>query len=516
MEVEFDYLDTPLLEFSEQPEDLWTIRNAVAGVQIFGGIGSGKSSGSGKTLAYSYLENGFGGIVLTGKVDETTTWLKYAKKTNRLKDVVIFGATRPLDGIHEDFRHKFNKEYQFNPLSYLSEKKETSGKTANIVALFMSIIKAGDRISGMGGGSSNDPFWDRALQRMIKSTIDLLKLAQEGTTKKKTIDLLKLTQEETTKKKTFDLSVANISKVIRDTQLLLDDKKEGGGDYVTECLISAGNAAAQGSESTKRIFEAMDSYFKIDFGSMPENVRSSVLESFYAFADPFLSGLLADYFASDVEDDVRPEKTFGEDKIIIIDFPVKEYLQVGIYAQTIYKRLWQQAVERRKVDKTTKPVFMWVDEAQFFLSEDDMMFQTTARSSRACTVMISQNISNYYATIGGKNPRDRVNSLLGNLSTKIFHANNDYVTNEWAAKTIGQTRQPEMSMNMGDERHSTTMKKALQNQVEPQDFTLLRNGGKTNQFQVDGIVTVSGKPWSNGRNYIQTFFYQNEDEFFVE
>lgn len=57
------------------------IRNAVTGVQIFGGIGSGKSSGSGKTLAYSFLKNGFGGIVLTGKIDETETWLKYAEAT---------------------------------------------------------------------------------------------------------------------------------------------------------------------------------------------------------------------------------------------------------------------------------------------------------------------------------------------------------------------------------------------------------------------------------------------------
>ncbi len=40
------------------------------GVQIFGGIGSGKSTGSGRTLVLKYLNAGFGGIVLCGKVDE--------------------------------------------------------------------------------------------------------------------------------------------------------------------------------------------------------------------------------------------------------------------------------------------------------------------------------------------------------------------------------------------------------------------------------------------------------------
>ena len=59
------------------PEDNWTLRDAVRGVQIFGGIGSGKSSGSGRSLALSFLKSGFGGIVLTGKVDEAERWKNY-------------------------------------------------------------------------------------------------------------------------------------------------------------------------------------------------------------------------------------------------------------------------------------------------------------------------------------------------------------------------------------------------------------------------------------------------------
>ena len=42
-------LDTPLLELGEGVK--WTARHAVEGTQIFGGIGSGKTSGSGQTLA---------------------------------------------------------------------------------------------------------------------------------------------------------------------------------------------------------------------------------------------------------------------------------------------------------------------------------------------------------------------------------------------------------------------------------------------------------------------------------
>ena len=60
-------LDHALLAFSEDPRDFWTVRDAVRGTQIFGGIGSGKSSGSGKTLALSFLKSGFGGIILNGE-----------------------------------------------------------------------------------------------------------------------------------------------------------------------------------------------------------------------------------------------------------------------------------------------------------------------------------------------------------------------------------------------------------------------------------------------------------------
>jgi len=63
-------LDTVLMDFStETHTNYWTIRNAVEGVQIFGGIGSGKTSGSGRVIALRYLASGFGGLVLTAKHD---------------------------------------------------------------------------------------------------------------------------------------------------------------------------------------------------------------------------------------------------------------------------------------------------------------------------------------------------------------------------------------------------------------------------------------------------------------
>lgn len=81
MRTEDDPLDQVLLGFSSA--DPFTIRDAFEGVQIFGGIGSGKTSGSGALFARSYLAAGFDGLVLTAKVDETDLWRRYAQETGR-------------------------------------------------------------------------------------------------------------------------------------------------------------------------------------------------------------------------------------------------------------------------------------------------------------------------------------------------------------------------------------------------------------------------------------------------
>ena len=190
-----------------------------------------------------------------------------------------------------------------------------------------------------------------------------------------------------------------------------------------------------------------------------------------------------------------------------MDFPVKEYLQAGVYAQGLFKFLWQQATERREVKEESVPVFLWIDEAQLFLSDYDQIFQTTARSSKACTVFISQNISNYYVSIGGRNPQAKADSLLGNLSTKIFHSNNDTVSNEWAAKTIGKAFRNVESVSIG-KGDSIGLSQQFHWQVEPREFTTLKSGGQQNDYRVQGIVTIAGREWSNGRNFIKKSFNQ--------
>ena len=71
-------LDTPLLKLTAT--DYFTLRDACQGVLITGGIGSGKTSGSGQALAGAYLRAGMGGLVLCAKPEEAQQWRRYCKQ----------------------------------------------------------------------------------------------------------------------------------------------------------------------------------------------------------------------------------------------------------------------------------------------------------------------------------------------------------------------------------------------------------------------------------------------------
>lgn len=65
-------LNTPLIKFCLDGEtfkkhERLILKDALRGTQIFGEIGSGKSSGSGRELMNAIRKSGFGGMGLTGK-----------------------------------------------------------------------------------------------------------------------------------------------------------------------------------------------------------------------------------------------------------------------------------------------------------------------------------------------------------------------------------------------------------------------------------------------------------------
>ena len=463
-------LDQQIYSFNN--DEPFTIADACEGVQIFGGIGSGKTSGSGEALARSFLTAGFGGLVLCAKKDVLEDWKRYTRETGRAEQVLIFD-------ISGDFVFPF--------LQYEIEREgEGAGYTDNLVRLFTTIYEAIDRTSKSEG---SDPYWERAMQQLLRNTIDLCMIAR-GT-----------------------VSVPLIHDIIlaAPTSTAQIDTDEWKNKSLCWKLLLEGHAKDL-DKWAKHDFDSTASFWLEEYPNLAEKTRSSIVSTLTTMMDIFLRRPFRRLF-SDMPDNRRkiayPELTH-HGAIIILNLPVKEF---GQAAQVVYKYLWQQAVERRAVTHKTIPVFLWVDEAQNFVTEYDMQFQATARSTRACTVYLTQNLPNYYAVMGGTQSKYRVDSFIGNLQTKIWHANSDPMTNEHAAETIGrswQLRQTSTESYGADFFNvSSGNNESFDYDVPPQTFTKLRKGGAPNDGVVEAIVFQNGRAWTNEQTYLLAQFKQH-------
>lgn len=141
---------SPLLKLSQR--DAWTLDDAYMGTFIVGGTGSGKSSGSGRSLAHAYLRAGFGGLVLCAKPDEAKVWQRYCKETGRANSLVMLGGSS---------RHRFNfLEYE------LARIDGGSSKTPFALEALLKIYEAMQ--------AADESFWRNSVRLLLSHSIDSL------------------------------------------------------------------------------------------------------------------------------------------------------------------------------------------------------------------------------------------------------------------------------------------------------------------------------------------------------
>lgn len=476
-------LDRPLLYLSrgDNPpieQDPFTVRDACSGVQVWGGTGSGKTSGSGRALALAYLRAGFGGLVLAAKPDVEGEWRELMRTAGRAQHLLVVDVS----GAH-----------CFNFLGYeLSRPGAGGGYTVNMVRLFLTVYEALSRQESSGGG---DPFWTRAMIQLLRNALDLAVIAKGERAKD-------------------ELSVPLLQQIVMSAPTSREEVSSPEWQERSMCfrlINEAGSREMQGQldEWARYDLHSTVAYFMGEWARMPERTRGSVLSMFTSLTDPFLRRPFRQLFSSTTS--FVPELSH-QGIVILLNLPVKEYGDAGRAVQVMFKYMWQQALERRDVKANPRPCFLWADESQNFISEYDQQFQTTARSSRGCTVYLTQNINNYFAEMGGKDARARVNALVGNFMTQIWHSNGDPDTNTAAAETIGRswhTRDTD-SGNISESGVSFggSTSTSYDFDVIPQQFTQLRKGGPENRLEVDAIVYQTGRKWSNGRTYMELTFSQ--------
>lgn len=505
--------EKPLLTFPEG--DSWTVNQAFEGTQIFGSTGSGKTTGSGQAIALGFLKSGMGGLVLTAKIEDCEVWKKYARAAGRPKeDIIVFGPTV-----------KDGSPYSFNFLKYESETLDEDGLsfTDNVVNLFCTVMEVAQRGGGQG---DKDAYWIQSVRQLLRNAIDLISLSGKEINFPNIYNIITSAPASLQQAEKIEDFLSQMSESIN-----LEDVP-----FFEECMYSIDRLLRNGKSGREEEIIFTVKYLMKEFPALAPETRSIVVSYFTGMADCFLRGMLKDLFstAKNQENELRPELTH-EGKIIILNLPVKKYYEAGQLAQVLYKYIWQRAAERRKIDDSTNPIFLWADEAQFFVNSKDALFQTTARSARVATVYLTQNISNYYAIMPGDKGRAQTDSLLGNFQTKIFHANGDSVTNLWAAELIGKNwdwrsnKSSSISSNSHDEKRSSIFSlgggqsnssqfssskaETLEFQVLPIDFTTLKKGGVENDLHVEAFLFQGGRVWANGKNYKPVSFLQkNLDE----
>lgn len=386
-------LDTPLLKLT--PQDAFTLRDACAGVHVFGAIGSGKTSGSGQALAGAYLRAGLGGLVLCAKPDEVELWQRYAAAHGRSNSVLLFDESQG-----------------FNFLTYELARQGMAG-IGSVTECLMKVLEAARRTAPSPGGSG-DAFWQDAVRQLLSYAIPVI-YAADGTVSVSSIIA-------------FVLAAATTSEQ-------LADKEFQKSNLAYQTLFKA--ATKPKVPIDKHTLDAIASYWLNEYIAIPAKTRGNIIISLSTTLGRFNHGRLRQVFCDKTT--IVPDLCFNG-AIIIMAMPALTWNEDGIIGQQLFKYLWQRVVESRNGlprHFRDRPVFLWADEAQYFINSYDSDFLSTCRGSRACIVYLTQNLPTYYAKMGTSETH-AADALIGKFNTHIFHQNACPRTNEFASNLIGR------------------------------------------------------------------------------
>jgi hypothetical protein len=438
------------------------LADALTGVAAFGATGSGKTSGIAKHLALGYLANDFGGLVLCAKKEERYQWEQWAKDTGREADLVIINA---------------GGQARFNFLDWeASRAGEGGGLTINIVALLDEIAGAIAGSAGKDEGGGDNKFFDDALHHLLTNLVDLPIFAG------------------------LPLSLPLLRSIVTTAPTSIKEMEDPDWQKSSACaaiIREAEDKLKTAPSEEQQDLEECKNYWLHEFPVLSDKTRSIIVLSFSMLVRPFITRPLRKLFSTDTT--VKPEDAFAG-KVIIVDLPVQEFRLAGRVANLAWKYCFQVAVLRRMQPQQgyLRPVFLWADEAQNFVSDFDAEYQAVARSAGGCTVYLTQNRESYRRVLGND---DAVDSLLGNLQAKFF-CQNSGDTNEWAAKLLGERWLSISGTNVSqsDQGSSGGVSRSEQWRyfVEPSRFTTLKRGGDLYGFHVEAICYKGGHLFEDG------------------
>ncbi|GMU37836.1 MAG: TraM recognition domain-containing protein [Phycisphaerae bacterium] len=481
-----DALSVPVVRWSA--DDAYTVRMATENTLVVGASGAGKTTGSGRALALGLLGNAKAGLlVCCAKSSEVELWEEYCAATGRTADLRVIRPGGP---------------WRFNPVSYELAREGAVGAAENVVGLLEAILECADRQGDSGGARDDEAYWRRSTKQLVRNFVDLQILAT-GTV---TIDAL-------------------YRAVISAPQSLDEVRSEQwrNSSFCFKLLTEADKRTK--SSSQEQDFALVADYVLCEFCTLSPKTRSVVVSCLTSQLDPMQRSVLRELFGTDTT--LTPSDC-ENGAVIVCGLPTQVYRETGVIANAVLKYCWQRCMEGRRLDAASRAVFLWCDEFQTFVSSRDAAFLAACRSSRVGCVLLTQGVPGVYAALGGSDKgRAEADSIFGNCGLKVFHANSDPQTNEWASRLIGRTLQYRASGNHShpaDDQMSALLgldwarengttsggfSEVMEAEIEPREFTRLRTGGPDNGWIVDGIVFQNGRVFkASGRTWLPVQFNQ--------
>lgn len=483
------------------------LRDACEGIFCLGATGGGKTSGFGELVAPALVGHPgrFGGLILTAKGSDRDLWVRYAREAGREQDLMIF-SLKPGD-----------KDYSYNFLADPAIHDSPGGMVFNLVALFETVIKSLEKGTGR---SAESPFWRNSLRLLLRMCIILVRAARQDVSLADLHELVVSSPRDPRQVANWEALEARQNELSPEELETLRISKEWHSTSFCCAIISDAIQQAQTEQEAQDVAHAAD-YFLKTWPILPPETRESVVATFQSTVDSFLTGDLRALMTR--ETNISPTCCF-DGKLILIDLPVLVYQDLGVLVATIFKYAFQLATQAREMTPESRPVFLWADEAHLTLTPNDGKFQSVARSHLAITVYLTQSLDAFYESLGVQHPHQAkvaVDSLAGNLNTKVFLMNTSSSTNTWSANLVGRDysweahsygensssqfgSQQGWSMGDGD---NMGVQRIYRYQIEPVEFTRLKRGGPDRQ--VEAIVFQGGREFpSTRRNFMRTIFEQ--------
>jgi len=348
---------------------------------------------------------------------------------------------------------------------------------------------------GGGGGRDDDRYFRQEAARLCRNALTALTLCPEKVT------------------------IPDLHRLITSAPSSLEQVQSEDWQRSSFCFQRLQLADRAGKSESQRLdWELVLSFFLKEWAALSPKTRSVVQSSLTSTTDMLSRGAARDMLSSP-NPNVSPAMMY-DGAVMIADFPVLVYRDIGQLIQVILKFCWQRAHSRRDVTANPRPTFIVADESHLLVVDADQTFQTTARSTRTAVVYATQSISTYLDAFGAQ-AEPKVNTLLGNLQTQICHQQTDIRTVQYMQELIGRSRQFVMNSSMSRESDwlaplfggSTTggsagFSEQYEFELQASDLNALAKGGSPH-FMTEAILYQGGRRFPNGKTWLRTGIKQS-------